>query len=260
MAWFNSDGYVKAPERLGLTMPSFPNRSEAINWNGYELRSYEGVPPRGPISDNKQIALLHAYAACVSYVDAQIGKILDAVESSGHEDKTIFVLLSDHGWHLGEASAWGKMTNFEIATRVPLLISAPGIPPGRTRTIAELVDVFPTLCELIDLPFPSHLQGESLVETLGHPTREAPDAVALSQYERFGGAYRGRAIRTDRYRFVAWEEVATEKVVARELYDHAFDPEETINLANLPANNRLVKVLEQRLDQAFATHSSNPAP
>ena len=148
MAWFNGDGYAGGARKAGLIMPNPPTRGEAQLWNGYEMRSYMGVPNQGLLNTRMQLELMHAYAACVSYVDAQIGRLLGELETSGRQENTIVVLWSDHGWQLGEYSAWSKMTNFEVATRVPLIIAAPGIEPGRTRNLAELVDLYPTLCDL----------------------------------------------------------------------------------------------------------------
>lgn len=246
MAWFNSDGYVNTAKRVGLTMPNPPSREEAIEWNGYEMRSYVGVPNHGPIEKDLQLELLQAYAACVSYVDAQIGRLLDELEDSGRREHTIVVLWSDHGWHLGEQSAWGKMTNFEIATRVPLIFAGPDIAPGRSRTLVELVDLYPSLCELAGIDTPSHLEGESLVPALRQPAKDF-ESTALSQYARYGGKYMGYALRTDRYRFVAWKEKKSGRVVERELYDHETDPDETRNLAGDPAQAGRVRQLEQQL-------------
>jgi len=246
MAWFNSDGYVGSAKRVGLTMPYPPNRQQAIEWNGYEMRSYVGVPNHGEIDTDTQLKLLQAYAACISYVDAQIGKLLDHLDRAQRWDNTIVILWSDHGWHLGEQSAWGKMTNFEIATRVPLIIAAPGIDAGRTKNIAELVDLYPTLCDLTDVNHPEHLQGESLINSLQQPAKEN-SSIAFSQYSRFRDKYMGRALRTDRYRFVVWTETKTGMVVAKELYDESSDPLETFNLANDPERAELVSQLETRL-------------
>ena len=250
MAWFNSDGYVGSARRVGLTMPVQPTRDEAIEWNGYEMRSYLGVPNHGPITRNVQRELLQAYSACVSYVDAQIGRLLDELEHTKRRANTIVVLWSDHGWHLGEHSAWGKMTNFEIATRVPLIIAGPGISPGRTQTLAELVDLYPTLCEIAGIGIPPHLEGESLVPALREPSRNLA-SVALSQYARFREQYMGYALRTDRDRFVVWFETKTGRIVERELYDHETDPNETKNLAVEPDQDRHVRKLEARLLDAF---------
>lgn len=216
MAFFNSDGYVGGAKRIGLEMPNPPSRKEAPLWNGYEMRSYIGVPPNGEIDQKTQLDLIHAYAACVSYVDAQIGKLLYELEKSGRLDQAILVLWSDHGWHLGEHSAWGKMTNFEIATRVPLIISAPGMKSGRTKNLAELVDLYPTLCELAEIPQPKHLEGESLLPVLKNPDGVISD-IALSQYARYKEQFMGRALRTERYRFAAWIDSKTGSIVERDL-------------------------------------------
>ncbi|MEM7603661.1 MAG: sulfatase-like hydrolase/transferase, partial [Verrucomicrobiota bacterium] len=142
-SWFNSDGYIGTARKVGLTLPKRPTRDEAIAWNGYEMRSYLDVPYHGPIPEARQLELLQAYAACVTYIDRQIGRLLEHIDF----ENTVVVLRSDHGWHLGEHSAWGKMTNYEIATRIPLLIAAPDLQPERTDRLAELVDLYPTLCD-----------------------------------------------------------------------------------------------------------------
>jgi iduronate 2-sulfatase len=251
MAWFNSDGYVGGAKRVGLKMPNPPNRQEAIAWNGYEMRSYTGVPNHGPLTTKTQLELLQAYAACVTYVDTQIGLLLDELDRTKRWEKTIVVLWSDHGWHLGEQSTWGKMTNFEIATRVPFIVAAPGVAPGRTKSIVELLDVYPTLCELTVNTAPGHLEGASIAEVLKHPER-ALDSHALSQYSRFGDKYMGRALRTNRYRFVIWEEAKGGRVVQRELYDHLVDPNETKNLSGEQSQQEIVAKLERLLRSAFA--------
>ncbi len=244
-AWFNSDGYVGSAKRVNLDMPKRPTFQEAIEWNGYELRSYLDVAYHGEIAPPRQIELIHAYAACVSYVDAQIGNVLEHID----EANTIVVLWSDHGWHLGEMSAWGKMTNFEIATRVPLLVALPGSTGrtgGRTREIAELVDLYPTLCELAGLDAPAHLEGESLVAAIRDPEAHT-SGFAISQYLRFQGELMGRAIRTDRYRYVAWIDQKSKDIAARELYDHSVDPAETRNLANDPNLSAAIGRLHEKL-------------
>lgn len=229
MAWFNSDGYVGGAKRQGFTMPTHPNREEAIAWNGFEMRSYQGVPPEAEISTKLQLELLHAYAACVSYVDAQIGRLLAEVG-----EDTIVILWSDHGWHLGEQSAWGKMTNFEIATRVPMIVAHPQLKPGRTKALAELVDLYPTICDFAAVEKPKHLQGESLLPVLESPQALA-NGVALSQYARFGTKFMGYAMRTVRYRTVVWIEKKSNKQVGVEIYDHENDPQEMQNLAGSDA-------------------------
>lgn len=254
MAWFNSDGYVGAAKRVNFKMPNPPTRKQAVEWNGYEMRSYLGVPYHGPIDMSLQLKLLQAYAACVSYVDAQIGKLLDELDATGKLDSTLIVFCTDHGWHLGEQSAWGKMTNFEIATRVPLIIAGPGIDAARIKSIAELVDVYPTVCELSGVASPDHLEGESLASAL-RDSDASDGGFALSQYARFGEKYTGRALRTDRYRFVVWTAKEDGKVVHRELYDHETDSNESVNLADKAQYKELVSVLEARLRKAFSSHA-----
>lgn len=251
MAWFNGAGYAGGAKRyLGLTMPNPPTREQGPNWNGYEMRSYRGAPSSGPISEVKQLELIHAYTACVSYVDAQIGRLLDELEKNGRLKNTVIVLWSDHGWQLGEHSAWSKMTNFEVATRVPFIVAAPGIKPARTRSLAELVDLYPTLCDLAGLKQPRHLEGESLAAVLAGPEKQFTK-TALSQHTRYREKFMGRALRTDRYRFVAWFEKKSGKVVERELYDHKTDPLETKNVANENSRKKLVARLEQQLRTEF---------
>lgn len=231
MAHFNSDSYVGFARRVGLTMPDPPlTTAQAAEWAGFELRSYQGVPYHGVIDDELQLRLRQAYMACISYVDAQVGRLLEELQRLQLEESTIVVLWSDHGWHLGEHASWGKMTNYELDTRVPLLIRVPGITSQRSSSIVEMVDIYPTLCELCELDPPSKLDGKSLASTLRN-ANIATTVPAFSQFTRFK-KYMGRAIRTDRYRYVQWSKLSDNSVVARELYDHKLDPGETVNVAD----------------------------
>jgi len=148
----------------------------------YELRVRDGVPDSGPIDAKLSRHLMHGYYACVSYVDAQIGKILDELERLQLRESTIIMLWGDHGWHLGDYDIWGKATNYEIATRVPLIVSAPGMKASRcTSGLVEFLDMYPTLCELASLPVPSHVEGKSFMPLLNNPDLEAKSA-AFSQF------------------------------------------------------------------------------
>ncbi|MCL4139595.1 UNVERIFIED_CONTAM: hypothetical protein GTU68_030557 [Idotea baltica] len=147
----------------------------------FELRARYGIPKKGPIDDEMARTLKHAYLACVSYVDAQIGKMIDALDEAGVRDNTIIIVWSDHGWHLGDMGIWGKATNYEIATRVPLIIWTPdmleSVRGTKSNALVELVDIYPTLTELAGLTLPEHLEGQSFVPLLSNPDKEWKPAV-----------------------------------------------------------------------------------
>lgn len=194
-----------------------------------ELRSYGDYPEKGPIPEAKIRAALHGYYACVSYIDAQVGKLLDALDRLGLTKNTAIALWGDHGWHLGEEDYWGKTTNFEVCVRAPLLLSVPGEKEGqRTRALTEFVDIYPTLAEACALPAPDGLEGVSLMPLFRDPRRPWKKA-AFSQYPRSGGVV-GYSMRTDRYRFTEWMNAKGERESV-ELYDHERDPNETRNTA-----------------------------
>lgn len=214
----------------------------AIN-NMRELRGYSDFshathPIEGGLSESEARHLKHGYYASVSYVDAQVGRLLDRLDELDLADDTIVVLWGDHGWKLGEHRSWGKMTNYEIDTRAPLILRAPGGPADRKiHRLVEFVDIYPTLCELAGLPVPESLEGLSAVPLLEEPGRPWKTA-AFSQFLREGiwvapdgVEYMGYSVRTDRYRYVEWVKWETRETVARELYDHEADPLEAVNLA-----------------------------
>ena len=141
----------------------------------FELRVRHGIPKAGPIDPELARTLRHAYLACVSYVDAQIGRVIAALEKAGVRDNTIIIVWGDHGWHLGEMGIWGKATNYEITTRVPLVIWTPDMPAKNrgkaTNALVELVDIYPTLCDLVGIVPPGHLEGSSFAPLLDAPKR-----------------------------------------------------------------------------------------
>lgn len=198
-----------------------------------ELRNYKNMPEKGPVDAETARTLIHGYYAATSYMDAQLGRVLDALESNGHAENTIIVLWGDHGWHLGDHGMWCKHTNYEQATRAPLIVVAPGRPGGqRSAAIVEFVDIYPTLCDLAGIPRPAHLQGESLVPLLeepASPTRR-PAYQVYPRKDKNLGPLLGHAVRTDRWRYVEWRQSGG-GVAARELYDMREDPLETVNVA-----------------------------
>ena len=164
--------------------PFKPENAPSIGLHAsFELRTREGVPKHGAIDDKLARHLLHAYLACVSYVDAQVGKIVDELDRLNLRENTIIMLWGDHGWHLGEYGIWGKATNYEIGTRVPLICCPPGgrDEPAASEAIVELIDMYPTLCEMAGLPLPDHLQGRSFAALIEDPDRPW-NQVAISQF------------------------------------------------------------------------------
>lgn len=158
------------------THTTAPENAAAMGLHAsFELRVRHGIPKTGPIEGELAKTLKHAYLASVSYVDAQIGKMISALERTGQRENTVIILWSDHGWHLGDMGVWGKATNYEIATRVPLVISTPDMPEStrgqKTKALVELVDIYPTLAELSGLELPDHLEGQSFVPLLDNPKR-----------------------------------------------------------------------------------------
>jgi iduronate 2-sulfatase len=201
-----------------------------------ELRRYADVPDAGPISAEQQRELIHGYHAAVSYTDAQIGRVLDELAASGFASNTIVVLWGDHGWHLGDHGAWAKHDNYEHATRLPLLIRAPGVTTAGSASTAlvESVDIFPTLCDLAGLPQPKELDGTSFLGVLKNPKASTKEAVfhVYPRSPKGMGAILGRAVRTERYRLVEWKKPGGDAASAIfELYDYQTDPDETKNLA-----------------------------
>lgn len=175
------------PDDIKLaTQTSGPENGAAMGLHpSFELRARYGIPKEGPIGDDLARTLKHAYLASVSYIDAQIGRMIDALDDAGIRDNTIIIVWGDHGWHLGEMGIWGKATNYEIGTRVPLMIWTPDMPAANrgkiSNALVELVDMYPTLTELAGLELPTHLEGQSFVPLLENPDKKWKDA-AFSQF------------------------------------------------------------------------------
>jgi len=205
-----------------------------------ELEGYKDIPKDGRIPPEKVAELRHGYYACVSYVDALVGRLLDELHRLALSDNTVVILWGDHGFHLGEQGLWTKANNYELATHVPLILSVPGQPNAGavTDALVEFVDVYPTLVEACGLDMPEGLEGASMIPLLQCPERPWKRAV-FSQYPRDKesnrhkghGDFMGYAVRTDRYRYVEWREWDSGNVVARELYEHPKDADESVNVA-----------------------------
>ena len=197
--------------------------AESIHSSG-ELRAYAGIPSKGPVSDETARNLIHGYYACVSYTDAQIGRLLDELDRLKLADKTVVVLWGDHGWNLGEHTLWCKHSCYETSMQIPLIVRAPGIDGGQKRSgLIETIDLYPTLCELAGLPKPDHLQGQSFATLLRDPNA----AWKTAAVGRFGN---GDTIRTDGLRFTEYRD-GKGKLTSRMLYDHKADHGENANVA-----------------------------
>ena len=153
-----------------------------------ELRAYTGIPQQGPVDAATMRMLIHGYYACVSYMDAQVGRVLGELDRLGLRENTVVILWGDHGWKLGDYGAWCKHTNFEIDTHVPMILSLPGQKNagGATSALVEYVDIYPTLAEACGLEIPAQCEGKSMMPLLENPRRKWK-AAAFSQYPRRGG-------------------------------------------------------------------------
>ena len=174
------------------------------------------------------------YAACVSYADAQVGKLVTKLQHLKLDDNTVVMLWGDHGWHLGEHGIWGKHSLFEESLRSPLIIAYPGMsrPGEMTSQIVETIDIYPTVCELLDIKVPGSVRGKSLVPAMEGKTNSAGEAFSYAA---------ARTIRTATHRLIEHPDGYIE------LYDHRVDEGETINVA--PTNAALVEELRSRLKQ-----------
>lgn len=236
--------------------PFLPEHSPPFAMNTmYELRDYydfDGtpLPHQGSLTEAQQKRLKHGYYASVSFIDNLVGRLLNELEQLELADETIVVLWSDHGWKLGEHNSWCKQTNYEIDARVPLIIRAPNATANGNRIdeLVELVDIYPTLCSLAGLPTPDQLEGQSMAPLLENAAEHWKEA-AFNQFQRRNGKVplMGYAMRTDRYRYIEWQDRRSGEVVATELYDHEKDPLENTNVAGAEENSEKIVNLSRHM-------------
>jgi len=210
--------------------------------DGRELR---GISPHQVVFTSEEAAeIRHGYFANISYLDTQLGKVLDALDASGQADNTLVVFVGDHGYHLGEHSLWAKTSNFELDARVPLFIRQPGMMTAgqSTSSLTELIDLFPTLISACHLPTPTGLDGTNL-SPLFRNAKQKLKTAAITQHPRPAyfdrepakqPAAMGYSIRTERVRYTEWRDWISGRVYARELYDHSTDPTEMQNAIDRP--------------------------
>jgi arylsulfatase A-like enzyme len=240
------------PAEIELASNPFAPRNSpdyaATSWG--ELRAYVGMPQKGPLSDTQAREAIHGYWAAISYIDAQIGRLLDELDRLKLRDNTVVILWGDHGWQLGDHGFWCKHTNYEVATRVPLIISVPGQQHrgAKSERLVEFVDIFPSLCEACDLPIPASLEGTSFLPLVQQPDLPWKSA-AFHVYPRTipgHGNSLGRAIRTETHRLVEWK-ADKDGFTEYELYDLVHDPLENENIAGDARNAAVMEELKGRL-------------
>jgi arylsulfatase A-like enzyme len=207
---------------------AFPEGAPAWHTHdGFELRSYSDVPKNGPISKDILRRTIHGYYAACSFADAQIGKVLNELTALGMDSNTVIVLWGDNGFHLGDNGIIGKDTDYEAAARCPLIVYAPSLTAERTDRLVELVDIYPTLCDLAGIPMPTQCDGRTLF------SKDRKSAAFTMSQRKWNNPNAGYAMRTDRYRYIRWLD-AQNKTVAEELYDYTLSPYEVRNMAANP--------------------------
>lgn len=249
--------------------PFVPNNSPIMSMNSmYELKGYDGFshlehPTKNTIGADTARILKHGYYASVSYVDAQIGKIIQKLKDLDIYDNTVIIIWGDHGWKLGEHNSWCKQSNYNIDIHTPMIIYSPNQKNKGKQTFAitELVDMFPSLCEMCGIEVPDYMEGTSFVPLFEDPDKEWKTA-AFSQFHRRpritpdGKRYMGYSMKTNKYHYVEWyywdnENKQKGEYVTNELYDNQIDPDENENIAGSEENNALVKELSNQLAQGW---------
>lgn len=228
---------ISLPETFEFDRTGFPDKA-FHNYN--EIRYYRDIPSKSDIPAEEAINLIHGYRACVSYADAQVGRILDEVDRLGLGKNTIVVLVGDHGWSLGDHSQWCKHSNFNIVTNAPLIIRVPGNKKkGPEAKMVEFVDLYPTLCDLAGLPVPAHTEGDSMKKLLSGNDKDWKNCAIVKWHN--GVSYFDRS-----YGYTEWID-RQGNVTDRMLFTYRNDPLETVNLADDPAYASTVEKLHNEI-------------
>lgn len=216
------------------------NAPKEAFYNYGELRAYANIPnDKEPLNKELSRSLKHGYYACVSYVDALIGNILNTLEETGLAENTIVVLWGDHGFSLGEHTHWCKHTCFHIPLHTPLIVKAPGYKGVKTNALVSYIDVYPTLCELAGLELPQHLHGESMISIMNNPS-----STGGEEFCRFPNR---ETIVTERFVYTEYYSRKENKYLSNMLFDHKTDPDENINVADHPEYAEVVKALRGKV-------------
>lgn len=224
---------------------------DAIRTRG-ELNSYYGMPQQyEEIDDETALNLRRAYYACVSYADAQVGKLMNQLDELGIRDNTIVVLWGDHGYKLGDYNSWCKWSNMHMDTNVPFIFNTPNGKKGLvSKSPVEALDIYPTLAELCGLEAPNHLEGQSIVPLLNNPKLQE-DRIVYTMWpinrDDYDRTVIGYSAKSTRFNYVEWIQLNTGETVATELFDHQIDPMETKNVVDDVAYVKDVKFLSEKV-------------
>ena len=242
--------------------PTMPNDAPLIAGHSWkEVRGYTDVPDKGPMTKDKTAELRHGYYAATSYMDTQVGRLLDELKRLGLNKNTIVCLYGDHGFHLGEHNLWGKLTNYDMGTNAPLLFASPfQKEKGKAiRQTVEFLDIYPTIADLCGLKKPVELEGKSLLPLLDN-SKAAAKNFAISQFSR-PVSYNytkkkpknmGYSIRDDRYRYTKWIEFKSGAILVEEFYDYAKINVEVKNEVNNPQYVSTINRMKKRLERTIS--------
>ncbi len=265
--------YLQMYDDIEIPLPENPYRPEGcskLGFDPYHLHQYrwEHDDPDKLFSDEYTRTLRKYYFGCITFVDAQIGKLIRALQDYGMRDNTVIVLTADHGFNTGELNHWGKATLYEESVKVPLLISDErSTANGRqSDELVELVDLMPTMLDIAGFTVPDYSEGASLKPLLSSPDKEWKKAVFSRQPRGLTCNPIGYSMRTKRYRYTVWQDIETEEIIDRELYDLVADPFEKKNIAFTPGNETLIDELHAQylrgwklaLPDGIVNRSSNP--
>ena len=206
------------------------------------MTAYKDIIKNVDVEEKLAKKLIHAYYACVSYIDAQIGRVLTALDELGLAEDTIVILTSDHGFSLSEHNRWSKHSLFKTELQVPLMIKVPGLTKSsQSDSFAELVDLYPTICELLNIKGPKNLQGNSLVENLNDPNK-ITKTFAFSRY------INGDTYMSNNFFYSEWKYNIGDKILDRMIYENHLDPLQMNNLSHLESYNVLMDSLGKKID------------
>ena len=208
--------------------------------NFAELRKYTNIPKgKEPIPDSIQHHLIHGYYACVSYIDSELGRLFDFIKENKLYNNSIIIVWGDHGWQLGEHNLWAKHSNFQTSLKVPLIIKYPNQTVGKKIIQpVELIDIYPTLCDLTSLPKPNHLQGQSLYNSKNTNNNN----MIFSKYQK------GETVSNLDFSYTEWVDPKSKEITDSMMYDLNYDPDENINIISNRNSYGIKQELSKKLD------------